>query len=65
MLKKYLNDEKNNNKDYYTKAIQNIILDKIKVNYLDNKGLFWKEIDTKEDYINLKKIIKKRKIVYA
>ena len=65
LLKKYLNDEKNNNKDYYTKAIQNIILDKIKVNYLDNKGLFWKEIDTKEDYINLKKIIKKRKIVYA
>ena len=42
-----------------------VILDKIKVNYLDNKGLFWKEIDTKEDYINLKKIIKKRKIVYA
>lgn len=65
LLKKYLKSEKNNKKDYYTKAIQNIILDKIKVNYLDIKGLFWKEIDTKEDYINLKKLIKKRKIFYA
>ena len=65
LLKNYLIDEKENYKDYYTKAIQNIIEKGLNVNYVDNKGLFWKEIDTKGDYNHLKMMIKKRKFIYA
>ena len=65
LLKKYLISEKKNIKDYYTKAIQKLIKDKIKVNYLDNKRLFWNEIDTKKDYKKFKKMIDTGKIKYV
>ena len=65
ILKKYLIREKKNIKDYYTKAIQNMIKDRVKVNYLDNNRLFWNEIDTKKDYKKFKKMIDSRKIKYV
>ena len=58
-------NRKKNIKDYYTKAIQKLIKDKVKVNYLDNKKLFWNEIDTKKDYKKFKKMIDSRKIKYV
>ena len=65
LLKKYLITERKNIKDYYTKAIQKLINDKVKVNYLDNNRLFWNEIDTKKDYKNFKKMIDSKKIKYV
>ena len=35
-----------------------MIADGIKINYIDIKNTFWKEIDTKKDYIDAKKKIK-------
>ena len=52
-LKKYLEKNKYNNKDYYTKAIVDMIKDNFTINYLDINKLFWKEIDTKKDLNSL------------
>ena len=55
MLKKDLIKLKNRRKDYYTIAIKKIIKKKNSVSYLDCKNFFWKEIDTLQDYNELKK----------
>ena len=54
-LKKNLIKLKNRYKDYYTIAIQKMIDDKSIVNFIDCKKLFWKEIDTTQDYKQLLK----------
>ena len=54
MLKKDLKKLKNRRKDYYTIAIKKIIKKKNSVSYLDCKNFFWKEIDTLQDYNELK-----------
>ncbi len=54
MLKKDLIKLKNRRKDYYTIAIKKIIKKKNSVSYLDCKNFFWKEIDTLQDYNELK-----------
>ena len=58
LLRKYLLKNKYNFKDYYTLALRKMIADGIKINYIDIKNTFWKEIDTKKDYIDAKKKIK-------
>lgn len=58
MLKSYLLKQKNNYKDYYTFAIRKMIADGIKINYIDVKKAFWKEIDTNKDFVEAKKKIK-------
>ena len=59
MLKKYLNEEKNNKKDYYTIVFNKMAANGQAINYYDSKGYFWKEIDTIRDFNEMKKIIKK------
>ena len=57
VLKKYLRKAKNNNKDYYTKVLNDIIKNsEIGVHYKSIKNLFWKEVDTPEDYKLLKSV---------
>lgn len=58
MLKSYLLKQKNNYKDYYTFALRKMIADRIKINYIDIKKTFWKEIDTNKDFVEAKKKIK-------
>ena len=56
-LKKYLEKNSKNRKDYYTLAIKQIIK-KSTVNFFDCKKYFWMEIDDKKDYKKLKLNIK-------
>ena len=55
MLKKNLSILSKKHSEYYTIAIKKMIKNKHSVNYFDCKGLFWKEIDTIQDYKELKK----------
>ena len=64
MLKKYLNEEKKNKKDYYTFVFNKMVSNGQAINYYDCKGYFWKEIDTISDFNEMKKIIKKNKFKY-
>ena len=64
MLKKYLIKEKKNTKDYYTIVFNKMVANGWSINYYDCKGYFWKEIDTINDFIDMKKIVKKRKFKY-
>ena len=50
MLKRYLNEEKKNKKDYYTTVFNKMAANGQAINYYDCEGYFWKEIDTVEDY---------------
>ncbi len=54
LIKKYLIKEKNNNKEYYTYVINKMIADGIKINYIDVKKNYWKEIDTNKDLVEAK-----------
>ena len=53
LIKKYLIKEKNN-KEYYTYVINKMIADGIKINYIDVKKNYWKEIDTNKDLVEAK-----------
>ena len=64
MLKKYLNEEKKNKKDYYTIVFNKMISSGQAINYYDCEGYFWKEIDTISDFNEMKKIIIKNKFKY-
>ena len=64
MLKRYLNEEKKNKKDYYTIVFNKMVSDGQIINYYDCEGYFWKEIDTIRDFNEMKKIIKKNKFKY-
>ena len=64
MLKRYLNEEKKNKKDYYTIVFNKMISNGQTINYYDCKGYFWKEIDTIRNFNEMKKIIKKNKFKY-
>ncbi len=55
ILKKNLLSLKKNYEDYYTVAIKKMIKNKQPVNFFDCKSMYWKEIDTVEDYKELKK----------
>ena len=37
---------------------------KVSINYYDCKNYFWKEIDTKKDLLEMKKIVKRKKFNY-
>ena len=51
ILKKYLIKNKNNLSDYYTKVLNFITKETpIKINYVDIKNSFWKEVDTEKDF---------------
>ena len=56
LLKKYLLRNKLEKKDYYTKAIIDMIQDGIKVSYFITNRFFWKEFDTIKDLGLLKRI---------
>lgn len=56
LLKKYLIRNRFNFKDYYTKSINDMIRDGIKIKFINTKKLFWKEIDTIKDYRSLNKL---------
>ena len=56
ILKKYLIHNKKNKKDYYTKALIDMIQDGIAPNYIKTDKFFWKEIDTIKDLNSLKGI---------
>ncbi len=58
ILKSYLLKQKNNYKDYYTFVLRKMIADRIKINYIDIKKTFWKEIDTNKDFIEARKKMK-------
>jgi len=45
--------------DYYTIAIKRMIKNNHVISYFDCRGLFWKEIDTMQDYKELKKSLPK------
>ena len=64
MLKRYLNEEKKNKKDYYTIVFNKMVANGQAINYYDCEGYFWKEIDTIRDFNEMKKIIKKNKFKY-
>ena len=64
MLKRYLNEEKKNKKDYYTIVFNKMVSSGQAINYYDCEGYFWKEIDTIKDFNEMKKIIKKNKFKY-
>ena len=64
MLKRYLNEEKKNKKDYYTIVFNKMVANGQAINYYDCEGYFWKEIDTISDLNEMKKIIKKNKFKY-
>ena len=64
MLKRYLNEEKKNKKDYYTIVFNKMVSSGQAINYYDCEGYFWKEIDTIRDFNEMKKIIKKNKFKY-
>lgn len=56
ILKKFLIKNKNNRKDYYTKALIDMIQDGNVLNYIKTDKFFWKEIDTIKDLNSLKGI---------
>tara|TARA_B100000787_G_C16157749_1_gene279809 strand:+ start:317 stop:1027 length:711 start_codon:yes stop_codon:yes gene_type:complete len=58
LLKKELEKINENNKDYYTLAIKNLIKKKVFIDFLDISDLFWQEIDDVNDYKKLKTNIK-------
>ena len=60
MLKRYLSDQSDNKKDYYTIVLNKMISDKVQINFIDFKKYFWKEIDTIKDYNIMKKIIRNK-----
>ncbi len=64
LLKKYLLKEKKNKKDYYTVVFNKMMANKVSINYYDCKNYFWKEIDTKKDLLEMKKIVKRKKFNY-
>ena len=64
MLKKYLEEEKKNKKDYYTIVFNKMVANGQAINYYDCKDYFWKEIDTITDFNDMKKIIKNNKFTY-
>ena len=64
MLKKYLEEEKKNKKDYYTIVFNKMVANGQAINYYDCKDYFWKEIDTITDFNDMKKIIKNNKFKY-
>ena len=64
LLKKYLLKEKKNNKDYYTVVFNKMVANGVSINYYDCKNYFWKEIDTKKDFLEMKKVVKKKKFLF-
>ncbi len=58
VLKSYLLKQKKNYRDYYTFALRKMIDDRIKINYIDIKKTYWKEIDTNKDLMEAKKKIR-------
>ena len=63
-LKKNLIKEKKNKIDYYTQAIRGMIKKRKKIEFVDCKNSFWKEIDTYRDLCDMKDLIKKKKFKY-
>ncbi len=60
ILKKTLINFKNSNLNYYYTEIFNYLAEKkIYANFIDVSKLNWKEIDTKKDFIQAKKIYKR------
>ena len=55
---------KNNKRDYYTIIFNKMIRNNYKIKYYDCKNLFWKEIDTIEDYNDMKYIVENKKFKY-